>query len=235
MKDSPIQYDYFVFVGEQPKGPYQLPQMQAMWRSGMINGKTQYWREGLAQWAPCSSIAPLLGPSQKAVSKTEIATNASSPPTFSVFTKVFVFVCGGIILLIILVAALHNLKDHGSPLAFATTSSVPSSKNSAFILDPVSKEGIADTMKGYGARDIAILAVGNEVRLVYVVPFGTPKSRAKELGDNFVRLVKSLSNDDGPDKEIGRGKFTYDVAAITPDEKFLVRGTKLNTGTSIWW
>lgn len=77
MNDNPLKSDYYILVGEQQKGPYQLSQMQAMWRSGMINGKTPYWREGLSLWAECSSIARLLGPDVQPATKRSAASTTN--------------------------------------------------------------------------------------------------------------------------------------------------------------
>ena len=74
-----------------------------------------------------------------------------------------------------------------------------------------------------------------KITLAIVVRAGTSERRAKELGDNFVRLFKALSDDDPPRKEIGRGKYDYLVGIYDTKEKNIAMGAKLDIATSISW
>jgi len=69
---------YYVTANGQQKGPYTLSQMQAMWRAGIITNKSPYWKEGMPQWADCSTIAPLLGPPPKGESSPTLQAKAVS-------------------------------------------------------------------------------------------------------------------------------------------------------------
>ena len=74
-----------------------------------------------------------------------------------------------------------------------------------------------------------------KVTLAIIVRAGTSERRAKELGDNFVRLFKTLSDDDSPGKEIGRGKYDYLVGIYDRRQNNIAMGAKIDIATSISW
>src|SRR5260221_4662987 len=49
---------YLHLEGEQ-RGPYSIPHIDHMLNSGLIPEETLYWREGLEQWQPVTSLAQL--------------------------------------------------------------------------------------------------------------------------------------------------------------------------------
>lgn len=49
---------YLHIQGEQ-RGPYTIPQIDHLLNSGLIAEETLYWREGLEQWQPVTSIVRL--------------------------------------------------------------------------------------------------------------------------------------------------------------------------------
>ncbi len=83
--------------------------------------------------------------------------------------------------------------------------------------------------------DVAIKQKGRDISLVLIVDRAVSKQKAKELGDNFVRLVKSFSKDKIPGKKIGRGIYNYLVGVYYPDEVKLVIGAKVYTAEQITW
>jgi hypothetical protein len=83
--------------------------------------------------------------------------------------------------------------------------------------------------------DAAISQAGSSVSLVIVVNRATSVSRAKELGDNFVRLVKSTGPDDPPGREIGSGSFDYLITIAYPDERTVAQGAKARGAGRISW
>ena len=83
--------------------------------------------------------------------------------------------------------------------------------------------------------DVALSQDGEVLNLVLVVNASTSESRAKELGDNFVRMVKTFSSDSPPGREIGRGSFAYLVGVYTPTETQIAIGAKDRTSTRITW
>lgn len=49
---------YLHIQGEQ-RGPYTIPQVDHLLNSGLIAEETLFWREGLDQWEPVTSLVPL--------------------------------------------------------------------------------------------------------------------------------------------------------------------------------
>ena len=92
------------------------------------------------------------------------------------------------------------------------------------------------SIKGYPeVLDAAIKQRGRYLSLVLVVPHRTKESRAKQLGDNFVRLVKTFGPEERPGREIGRGQYDYLVGVYTPGEKKIVLGAKVGPSPVITW
>src|SRR5208282_3875605 len=52
---------YLHIQGEQ-RGPYTVPQIDHLLNSGLIAEETLYWREGLDQWQPVTSLVKLRRP-----------------------------------------------------------------------------------------------------------------------------------------------------------------------------
>ena len=103
--------------------------------------------------------------------------------------------------------------------------------------DPgVSNATIIATMKqNPGVLDAAISQQGERVSLVLIVHPITNESRARQLGDNFVRLYKSLSDDEPPGRSIGRGKYDYLIGVYYPNEKRVAQGAKSRSSGRISW
>ena len=89
--------------------------------------------------------------------------------------------------------------------------------------------------------DTAIAQDGYELSLAIIVPKGTSEARAKELGDAFVRLVKTFGlldsgkREPAPSKEIGEGIFNYLITVVYPDQTIIVQGAKVSFATHITW
>lgn len=55
----------YVYMKGQRRGPYEKPQLEAMWKSGQIPCDAMYWHDGMSSWAVISdlladTIAPVL-------------------------------------------------------------------------------------------------------------------------------------------------------------------------------
>lgn len=75
-----------------------------------------------------------------------------------------------------------------------------------------------------------------DINLALIVSYKTSKGKAKQLGDNFMRLFKSLSDDEPPGKQIGTGIYDYMIGVYYPDKKRLAFGAKVRTSPFIsWW
>lgn len=83
--------------------------------------------------------------------------------------------------------------------------------------------------------EAAIGQSGKDLSLALVVMPGTDRPRAQNLGDNFVRLVKTFGPEDPPSKEIGRGTFHYLITVATPDEKIIAQGAKVSFSPRLTW
>ena len=83
--------------------------------------------------------------------------------------------------------------------------------------------------------DAAIGQDGSDVNLVLVVSSFTSEARAKELGDNFVRMTKAMSQDDPPTRNIGFGIYSYLVGVYYPDETLVAMGAKVQSSDHISW
>lgn len=93
-----------------------------------------------------------------------------------------------------------------------------------------------ETIEGYPeVLDAAISQEGRQISLVLIVAYRINEDRGKQLGDNFVRIVKSLSHDDSPGKDIGRGIYDYLVGVYYPNEQQLVIGAKVADAMNLSW
>lgn len=76
---------------------------------------------------------------------------------------------------------------------------------------------------------------GRKLALAIIVLDGTSEGRAKQLGDNFVRMAKMFGPDDAPSKQIGRGRYDYLVGVRTVSGKDIALGAKDRTSPYITW
>ncbi|MCH8823491.1 MAG: hypothetical protein IH984_08300 [Planctomycetes bacterium] len=84
-------------------------------------------------------------------------------------------------------------------------------------------------------RDVFIGQEHDDIKIAIIVSPGTTRIRAKEIGENAVRLIKSLSDDDSPGKLIGQGIYDYRIAVGTSDENIMIQGAKNASAISISW
>jgi hypothetical protein len=50
---------FYLHIHGEQRGPYTIPQIDHLLNSGLIAEETLYWREGLEQWQPVTSIVRL--------------------------------------------------------------------------------------------------------------------------------------------------------------------------------
>ena len=65
--------------------------------------------------------------------------------------------------------------------------------------------------------------------------YATSVDYARQLGDHFVRMLKSFSDDDPPGKTIGSGKYDYLIGVYYPNEKAITQGAKARFADRITW
>ncbi len=105
------------------------------------------------------------------------------------------------ILIVLLAVALGSSGDDDSGGQPRSSSTQISKTLSADV-----KAAVVSSIKGYPlVRDAAVSQKGDQLSLVLIVGFATNTQHAKELGENFVRMTKSLSPDSSPGREIGTG------------------------------
>jgi len=135
-----------------------------------------------------------------------------------------------VVILLLIGAWVWYVLDH------PTTSSGNRSKQEIPQITQEIKSAAIDQIKAYTrVRDGAILQKGKNIALAIVVDYGTSKSYAKELGDNFVRMIKGSSEDKPPGKKIGKGIYNYTIGVFYPNEKRIVMGAKVTIADHISW
>lgn len=50
---------FYLHIDGEQRGPYTIPQIDHLLNSGLIAEETLYWREGLEQWQPVTSLVKL--------------------------------------------------------------------------------------------------------------------------------------------------------------------------------
>jgi len=80
-----------------------------------------------------------------------------------------------------------------------------------------------------------LMQKGSKIELILTVEDKTSKKRAKELGDSYVRLVKTFSMDINPNKKIGKGIYNYSVSIRKQNRENIRVGIKENMAELITW
>ena len=83
----------------------------------------------------------------------------------------------------------------------------------------------------------ALIEQPNEktLSLAVIINFGASKDRARDVGESFVRMVKSLGPDNAPGQQIGSGIYDYEITVLYPDRTTVVQGAKVQDVTQISW
>lgn len=98
------------------------------------------------------------------------------------------------------------------------------------------KVAIAEIMAGNEeVRGVGYSQEGKELSLDVSVDYTTSEERAKEIGDSFVRLVKTYGPDTAPSKEIGKGILDYLVTVKYPSGEPVVIGAKVSSADHVTW
>ncbi len=103
-------------------------------------------------------------------------------------------------------------------------------------ISDTAKKFAIDGIMGYTlVRDAGVFQDGKKVKLVIIANDAINEQYAKELCDNFVRMVKQFSEDENPGKEIGKGIYDYLVGVYTSTEEEVVIGFKSADLPHITW
>lgn len=129
--------------------------------------------------------------------------------------------------------ACGSSSDPARPTTELQTSDNPNS----LTLSESAKDLAIGVITGYDeVLDAAISQDGRDLSLVVIVGCATSEEVAKNLGDNFVRLVKTFGPELAPTgTEIGKGDFDYLVGVYCGNERKLAQGAKVRNAGNITW
>ena len=122
-----------------------------------------------------------------------------------------------------------------TPLPTSTPAATPTPTPTLEVSEEIQTIVISTIMGNPEVLDAAISQDGRTLSLVLIVGSATNKEYSKQLGDNFVRMVKSFSQDDPPGKTIGKGMFNYLVGVYYPSGDLVVQGAKVTIADRITW
>jgi hypothetical protein len=105
------------------------------------------------------------------------------------------------------------------------------------LITETEKQLAIDTITGYPeVKEAAIVQKeGNKVNLAVIVRASINKETAQRIGDNFVRALKTYSQDIAPSKSVGKGIYDYMVGVYRQDESLIVMGNKPANAEHIIW
>ena len=145
----------------------------------------------------------------------------------------------GLLVVIVVVGACNAILGRGGSNSDsgvkAPTATVESQPPKGEWIEDVLKDVILDDLRSETlVKDAAIAKDGNKVSLALIVNAAVDEAHAKQLGDNFVRQVKAMSDDETPGKEIGTGKYDY-LVTIGYGDQVLHQGAKASGSERITW
>ena len=138
-------------------------------------------------------------------------------------------------LIVTLACAAKAPVPTSTPVTAPVSATVASTPKPAASAASVNSMVISSIEANREVVDAAISQRGDQVSLVLIVRSATNKQRAQELGDDFVRMFKSLSPDTAPSQAIGEGRYDYLVGVYYPNEKEVAQGAKVRSARRITW
>ena len=114
-----------------------------------------------------------------------------------------------------------------------TSTPVPRLKET--LTDRQKQQAIGTMMRKRLVNEASISQDGQRLSLGLVVRVETTQDNAQELGDNFVRLIKTFGPEPLPGREIGSGIFDYEITVAYADGTRIAQGAKDSTGLKITW
>ena len=97
------------------------------------------------------------------------------------------------------------------------------------------QQAIGTMMRKRLVNEASISQDGQRLSLGLVVRVETTRDNAQELGDNFLRLVKTFGPEALPGREIGSGIFDYEITVAYADGTRIAQGAKDANGIRIAW
>jgi len=148
--------------------------------------------------------------------------------------------------LTILVAVMTFAVACGDSDDQGTSAGLPTSRGET-VSNPVHPNvllDITDVQQRQSLREITdyadvveatLVQSGISVTLDLVVGGAVSEERAKELGDQFVRVVKRRGPDHRPVNQLGTGSLDYAITVLHPGELQIAKGIKRRVATQISW
>ncbi len=103
------------------------------------------------------------------------------------------------------------------------------------LTDRQKQQAIGTMMRKRLVNEASIAQDGQRLSLGLVVRVETTQDDAQELGDSFVRLVKTFGPEALPGREIGSGIFDYEITVVYANGTRIAQGAKDSTGIRIAW
>ena len=141
--------------------------------------------------------------------------------------------CVGIGILALAAVACSGGSDLGTPVP-------PSESTGPLILTQTAKDMAITTIKGFPAvLDATVSQDEGDLSLEVVVECGTSETYAKNMGDNFARMIKTFGPEAAPTdptgSEIGTGDFNYLVKVFCGTDTDIALGAKDRNSPNIDW
>lgn len=83
--------------------------------------------------------------------------------------------------------------------------------------------------------DAGIAQENDTISLSLIVSEATDTEKAKELGDSFIRVVKTFSQDEQPSEAIGSGIYNYIISIGYQNKPDTIIGAKAKISENITW
>ena len=124
----------------------------------------------------------------------------------------------------------------GLPTSRGETDSNPVHPNVLLdITDVQQRQSLREITDYADVVDATLAQSGISVTLDLIVGSVVSEERAKELGDQFVRVVKRRGPDHRPVTQLGTGSLDYAITVSHPGELQIAKGTKRRVATQISW
>ena len=141
----------------------------------------------------------------------------------------------GVLAVVVITVVMSILMAEYSPQNPSATPAPPTQTRAASFTDNQKDLATSAIEQSPEVIDSHITQSGGQLSLVLIVSYGTSVARAKQLGENFVRSVKTFSPDENPGRLIGQGRYDYMIGVYYPNEKQVALGAKAATARNVAW
>jgi len=141
-----------------------------------------------------------------------------------------------VVVLVVAIALIANNGD-GGQVTVKRDNPTPASQPVDMTVPMETRQIVLESIgASAGVLDAAISQDGEYISLVLVVGAAMNEQYARQLGENFVRQFKTMSQDDPPGKDVGTGMYNYIVKVVgSPGEQIIAQGAKVSFSDRISW